>query len=255
MNLINQIKSSLPVFRRTINDHLIPLATNPFSKNYRHMASKKSYSQDGEDMLLSSIYESNANYKGFYVDIGAHHPLRFSNTQYFYEKGWRGINIDATPGSMNEFNRLRPKDINIECAISDSKGKLMYYCFEESALNSFDFVLSETRIKQGFKLKEKIEIPTYTINTILSEYLPANKNIDFIDIDVEGMEMQILQMFDFKKFAPKFFLIEELNCIQSILCDINSDLMIFMKGKNYYPIMKCKRTIIYARESEIKKID
>src|SRR4030042_4646353 len=72
---------------------------DPFKKSH--------YSQDGEDIVLASFYEEKPGYKGFYVDVGALNPLRFSNTQYFYEKGWRGINIDATPGSMKEFNEIR----------------------------------------------------------------------------------------------------------------------------------------------------
>ncbi len=62
-------------------------------------------------MIVASFYDSNPHYKGFYVDIGAHHPFRYSNTQFFYEKGWRGINIDATPGSMDRFKDFRPEDI------------------------------------------------------------------------------------------------------------------------------------------------
>ena len=60
--------------------------------------SLKSYSQEGEDMVLRSFFEGQKNYKGFFVDVGAHHPYRFSNTLHFYKKGWRGINIDPQPG-------------------------------------------------------------------------------------------------------------------------------------------------------------
>ena len=55
---------------------------------------------------------------GFYVDVGAHHPIRFSNTFRLYRKGWRGLNIDANPGSMKRFHHTRPRDINIEAAVS-----------------------------------------------------------------------------------------------------------------------------------------
>src|SRR5690242_3324544 len=65
----------------------------------------KSYSQEGEDRILHSIFETVAD--GFYVDIGAHHPKRFSNTYLFYQRGWRGINVDAMPGSMVRFKRVR----------------------------------------------------------------------------------------------------------------------------------------------------
>jgi hypothetical protein len=71
-----------------------------------------SYSQSGEDMILDTIFYNQP--KGTYIDIGANNPYVQSNTHFFYKKGWRGINIDALPGSMNKFRKVRPKDINIE---------------------------------------------------------------------------------------------------------------------------------------------
>ncbi|MFM6346540.1 MAG: hypothetical protein ACKPFK_15520, partial [Dolichospermum sp.] len=88
-----------------------------------------SYSQEGEDLILARFFEKEKN--GFYVDIGAHHPQRFSNTYYFYLKGWSGINIDAMPGSMKIFDDLRPLDINLEIPISDKSEILTYYEFDE----------------------------------------------------------------------------------------------------------------------------
>ena len=102
-----------------------------------------SYSQEGEDMILASIFEGRS--KGFYVDVGAHHPQRFSNTYHFYLQGWSGINIDAMPESMNIFKRTRPRDINLEIPVFDSEQTLTYYAFNESALNSFSKELSTAR--------------------------------------------------------------------------------------------------------------
>ena len=74
-----------------------------------------SYSQEGEDRILQRLFENQT--PGFYVDIGAHHPRRFSNTYIFYKQGWRGINVDATPGSMFLFRVFRKRDINLEIAV------------------------------------------------------------------------------------------------------------------------------------------
>ncbi len=71
-----------------------------------------SYSQEGEDLILQRFFETKEN--GFYIDVGAHNPTRFSNTFIFYLKGWRGINIEPTPGSKTAFDSVRPKDLNIE---------------------------------------------------------------------------------------------------------------------------------------------
>lgn len=136
---------------------------------------RKFYSQDGEDAVLYSYImdAKNNDFKGFYVDIGALHPQRFSNTNIFYEMGWRGINIDATRGSMKKFDELRPRDINIEAVISDVNDEMVhYYEFEEPALNSFDKKLAESYIVRGYKLKKVELLKTSTINNILDQYLP-----------------------------------------------------------------------------------
>ncbi len=83
-----------------------------FKNNYLSEYAIKSYSQEGEDMILARLFENQQN--GFYIDVGAHHPQRFSNTYFFYKKGWRGINVDAMLGSMKLFNKIRSRDINIE---------------------------------------------------------------------------------------------------------------------------------------------
>ena len=75
------------------------------------------FPQEGEDLILSRMFDARS--KGFFVDVGAYHPFRFSNTFLFYCAGWRGINIDATPGSMIAFDKFRPGDTNIECFVGD----------------------------------------------------------------------------------------------------------------------------------------
>jgi len=119
---------------------------NIIKNNYFDGFSLKSYSQEGEDMILRRLFEKQKT--GFYVDVGAHHPKRFSNTFFFYKKGWRGINIDAMPNSMSLFNKIRSRDINLEIPISDKKQKLKYYMFNEAALNCFSKELAEKRIEK-----------------------------------------------------------------------------------------------------------
>jgi len=85
---------------------LLPIGLTEWLRIVLDKYALKSYSQEGEDMILRRIFEDNET--GFYVDVGAHHPARFSNTNYFYKRGWRGLNIDAMPGSMSKFKKYRP---------------------------------------------------------------------------------------------------------------------------------------------------
>ena len=165
-----------------------------------------SYAQEGEDMLLRTIL---GNKKGFYVDIGAHHPKRFSNTYYFYKNGWDGVNIDAMPGSMDIFNKIRPRDVNLELAISKRIEELDYYAFDEPALNGFLKKESVEKIKkEGFNLLFSKKIKTSTLAEVLDLYLKKESKIDFMSIDVEGLDLEVLQSNDWNKYKPNVLLIE-----------------------------------------------
>lgn len=221
-----------------------------FKKKEEMVLWRKAYSQDGEDLVLDAYYSDLPQYKGFYIDIGAFHPLRFSNTQLFYEKGWRGINIDATPGSMSKFNKIRPEDINLEYGISDLEGELTYYLFNEPALNNSDAERTDYLNTLGYKVVKEIKIKMLPINQILEKYLPQEKTIDFIDVDIEGLDFKVVKSLDFEKYAPKYFLVEELNYIDNdFMTYKNTEMFKFLTSKEYRVLAKTKRSVIYGKIS------
>jgi FkbM family methyltransferase len=210
------------------------------------MFSSHFYSQDGEELLIRSFGGYKKNYKGFYIDIGAYHPLIYSNTQWFYEKGWKGINIDAMPDSMRIFNKIRKRDINLEIGISDESGEPEYYSFKYADdMNSFNSVLSKERINNG-EIKEIVKIKVFPINEVLKKYLPKQQKIDFITIDVEGYEMKILRTLDFKKYAPKFFLIEDY-FDKDFMEYRNTELYCFLKEKGYIVVGRTIWTVLFKK--------
>src|SRR5665213_3547525 len=116
---------------RRIGSHL----KRRFLHRDRGTVTWESYAQEGEDLILAGFFGGLIGMRpGFFVDVGAHHPWRLSNTYFFYIRGWTGINIDAMPGSMREFDAHRPKDINIEVAIGDNPGDVVLNLFESSLL-------------------------------------------------------------------------------------------------------------------------
>lgn len=206
----------------------------------------KSYSQEGEDMILRRLFE-NKN-KGFYVDIGAHHPLRFSNTYFFYKQGWRGINIDAMPGSMRIFRKLRPRDINIEIPVSLENKLMKYYIFNDPALNGFDVQLAMRRDadKNEYKIQKIVELQTQPLSDVLSNHLPKNQKIDFLSVDVEGLDFEVLKSNDWSKFKPEVVLAETLG--GSSLSELsNHEISIFLRGVGYEIYAKAVNTVIYKR--------
>ena len=171
----------------------------------------KSYSQEGEDLILRRFFESGSGETGFYVDIGAHHPFRFSNTYLFYKMGWNGINIDATPGSMALFNKIRPRDINLEYAISDTEGTLTYYMFKDAALNTFSRELADNYVQDGQNLLNEEILNVYTLSKVLGDYLDQGMKIDFMSIDAEGFDLKVLKSNDWSKYRPTVLLVESLD--------------------------------------------
>jgi len=208
---------------------------------------QKSWSQEGEDLILSRYFE-NLKTNGFYVDVGAHHPLRFSNTYKFYKQGWRGINIDAMPGSMDLFNRLRPRDINLEKAVSDSKQIMTYYAFNEPALNGFSKELTEHRNGQANnKIIFKKDIETSTLEEILDQYMPKDQKIDFLSVDVEGLDFAVLKSNNWAKYAPEVILIEILGSTLDEL--LNNEVTIFLRQFGYTIYAKCVNTVIFKNRA------
>lgn len=207
--------------------------------------SKVSYSQEGEDMILAQIFECENN--GFYVDVGAHHPQRFSNTYYFYLQGWRGINLDAMPGSMAIFNKMRARDINLEIAISDTRQKLTYYAFNEPALNGFCKHIAEEFSKAAqFEIILETEIQTFTLAEVLDTYLPTNQTIDFLNVDVEGLDYQVLKSNNWHKYRPRIVLVESLEASPINQQDKQLDSKIeFMQQQNYQLYCKTLNTLIF----------
>ena len=212
-----------------------------------HLHHQISFSQEGEDCMLSRIFEGQK--KGFYVDVGAHHPQRFSNTYRFYLKGWRGINIDAMPGSMELFKQLRPEDINLESAISDSRQVLTYYMFNEPALNGFSADIAASRADSTrWQLLDKRPIKTQTLADVLDCHLPSGQEIDFLSIDVEGIDYQVLLSNNWQKYRPKIVLVEELKTSLSDL-EAGSKVSTLMQKNGYGLLAKTFNTSFYQIKS------
>ena len=202
------------------------------------------FSQEGEDVILRRIFEDQKN--GFYIDIGAHHPKRFSNTYYFYDRGWEGINIDALPGSMKVFQKFRPRDINLEIAISEKEQNLTYYMFNEPALNGFSKSISEGRQNEQYHIERTITIPAFPLSKILDTHLPSGQNINFLSVDIEGLDLTVLASNDWAKYRPKVVLAEVLG---SSLNKLEKDPVYnYMVSQEYFLFAKLVHTCIFKIE-------
>lgn len=200
-----------------------------------------SYSQEGEDVVLRRFVGEH----GFYVDIGAHHPKRFSNSYFFYKLGWRGINIDADPDLIQQFESVRPRDINIATGVGAASDELTFYVFNEKAVNTFIKEVAEDRKKvKGWHVVEERKIPVVPLFELLDANLPKGQKIDFMSIDVEGKDLEVLESNDWSKYRPRFLLVEcfGVGTSDKAANDINK----FLKKINYQQVAKTYFTGIFA---------
>lgn len=207
----------------------------------RRLLSRRSYSQEGEDLVLARHFGEQQ--RGFFVDVGAHHPFRFSNTQLFYERGWRGINIDAQPGSMRAFRRYRPHDINLEAGVGEQAGTARFFVFNEGLLNTFDEEIARLRDAPPFRIIETIEVPVQPLAAILEEHLPPGTVIDLLSVDAENRDLEVLRSNDWSRFRPRAVLVEVYgrNLAELAVEPIST----FLAGLGYVPLAKTVKTVLF----------
>ena len=185
--------------------------------------------------------------KGFFVDVGAFHPVKYSNTYHFYKKGWSGINIDAAPGSMAAFASLRPRDINLEVAISETPGTLTYFykgpgdsmnTFSGEHLRQFD-----AAARAGVK---EIPIEMKRLDAILEAYA-GEQRIHFMSVDVEGFEMEVLRSNDWRRFRPYVLALESYEQMNE-QNDYDLEIRDFLADKGYRLVVKTLTGIMFVRD-------
>jgi FkbM family methyltransferase len=205
-----------------------------------------SYAQSGEDMILDTIF--NGVKKGFYIDIGANNPFVQSNTYHFYKEGWNGINIDALPNSMKSFNKYRRRDINIENAISDREEVLEYHMFSSTFYNSFSKEDAE-KSKMVSELLEIRKIKTQKLSDILDKH--SIQTIDFMSIDVEGFDLNVLKSNDWVKYRPKVIVTE---CFAKDFAELKkNEIYNFLKQKGYIQFCNTPTNMFYLDNSFFAK--
>jgi FkbM family methyltransferase len=203
-----------------------------------------SYSQDGEDMIIRSFFEERPGYVGFYVDVGAYQPFKYSNTSHFYQHGWSGLNIEPTPTAIAAFEQHRPRDINLNVAIGEREEVLTFYCFNEPALNTFSDKLAKERAGIApYFITQEISVKVMPLAAILSKHLKPGQGIDFMSVDVEGLDLCVLKSNDWEKFRPVYLLVED---IAEYLDQMSSsEVYTYVSGLGYRPVAKTWRTLVF----------
>ena len=197
---------------------------------------KESYSFGTIDILVNYFFKN--KHDGFYVDVGCQNPISNNNTYLLYKnKNWNGMNIDLDQKNIDLFNLVRKRDLNIKAAVSSGNfKKKIYFYHSKSAINTLEKKISNF---QNAKVKKIIDVDTVTLNQLL--FKNNIKKIDFLSVDVEGHEINVLNGFNIKKYSPQLVVVEFLdlkmkkfefynNSIKNIL---DSDIYKYFIKNNY----------------------
>ena len=165
----------------------------------------KTFGAMGEDVLINKIFKHK---KGFFVDVGALHPVNGSLTYNLYKRGWTGVNIDIDKHNIKLFQLLRPRDQSINCAISSDRGTVDSYIFSSgSGLNTLEKSWADIwskKINQKYSIKK---IEKKTLDDVVKKF-GVSKDIELLNIDVEGHESEVLKGLNFSTFRPKIITVE-----------------------------------------------
>lgn len=194
---------------------------------------KSSYSQCGEDLIIEFVFQALNIARPSYLDIGAHHPVYLSNTYLFYRKGSSGVCIEPDPSLCRKIRRKRGRDtcLNIGTGVS-AQSEAEFYLMTTRTLNTFCREEAERYQSYGSqKIEQVVRIPLLPINDVIMDNFPSCP--DFVSLDVEGLDLEILKTFDFDRYRPQVFCIETLTYTEDKTEKKLVEIIDFMTGKGY----------------------
>lgn len=206
-----------------------------------------SYSYGSVDLLLEHIFKNQSH--GFYIDVGCQHPVMNNNTYLLYKKGWNGINIDLDKKNIDLFSFYRKRDLNINVAISSREDERdLFFYHDKSAINTLEKSVANY---QKAQVKEIKKVKTKTLNSIIENSKFNNLTIDFVSIDVEGHELEVIKGFDLKKYKPKVVIIEFLDLSLKKLEIKNLNIKNFLKSEIYQYMIDKNYTLVNLIHSDL----
>jgi FkbM family methyltransferase len=181
---------------------------SPLQERHRdQIFGSTTYAQHGEDLMLCNLFRLMGLDRPGYLDLGAHHPYVISNTALLYERGSRGVNVEANPLLVEAFREARPDDLTINVGVGPEQGTLPFYQFtKQSGLNTFSEAIVAAR-SDRHPVEEVVHLPVWTISKIVDEYC-GGVYPDLLSLDLEGLDLAVLKSADFSISRPRVVIAE-----------------------------------------------
>lgn len=201
-----------------------------FDEDYRRRGIEVSFSQSGEDILSLYALRRLGITVPSYIDIGANHPTKYSNTYLFYLLGGRGLNIEPDPEMASLIRKERPRDETLNVGAGKESGELEFFVMAQSAFNTFSKAeAEEVQHTSGIALRKTMKIKVVDIGALLRE---GGFSPDFMNVDVEGMDMDILASIDWERTRPAVVCVETVDYATQ---QKRPEVTDFMRSKGYAP--------------------
>jgi FkbM family methyltransferase len=176
--------------------------------------SARSYSQAGEDILVSHLFVELGLRRPSYLDIGAHHPTWLSNTFFFYRRRSRGVLVDPDPSVARRLKLRRPRDTFVNAAVAGEDGERTMYMFRGGTfalahMNTLSPESADEFRREGWKPVGTMTVPVLSPTTLMERHC-AGKAPDLVSLDIEGVDLEVLRAWDFGRFRPRALIVETL---------------------------------------------
>lgn len=191
--------------------------------------------------------------EGFYIDVGAWKPDVDSVTLAFYQRGWRGINIEPDAQACAILREARPRDVNLSLAIGEEDGRIAFTAIRDTGLSTLDPTIAAKHVAAGWKTEQR-DVEVTTLAKIWAHHVPPGQAVHFLKIDVEGFEKSVLLGNDWRRFRPWVVVVEA--TLPGTLVECHSDwepillkaryLPVYADGLNRFYVAEERRDLVWA---------
>ncbi|HMK88495.1 MAG TPA: FkbM family methyltransferase [Methylocystis sp.] len=239
---------------RTANTCDLPSASSAWSGHGDQAFGHVTYAQFGEDLIFANIFSHLKIASPSYLDFGAHHPLNCSNTALLYRSGARGVNVEANPDLIGAFHEMRPDDVNLNVGVAVKAGRMPFYRIDNwSGRNSFNLSTIEAFLNENrqFEMTDVVMVDVKTASEIVREHFSAQRPLNLLCIDVEGLDFDILASFPFDEFRPEVVCVE---AVSGAGADNSEAMSRLMSERGYAPCLRTIGNVVYVEREALKRL-